>query len=72
MVLQSSFQKSARENRRATQSEAIKQARLPLAGLTNMLRKLRDWIEGLEPADTGPTVWGDYTKSHSYASAELK
>ncbi len=71
VVLQSSFQKNARKCPDATHTEQIKQARLPLASLVNMLGKLRIWIEGLEPADTGPTVWGDYTKSHSYASAEL-
>ena len=71
VVLQSSFQKNSLAHRGAVQTEQIKQARLPLASLVNMLGKLRAWIEGLAPADTGPTVWGDYTKAHSYASAEL-
>lgn len=49
---------------------AIKQRRLPKFSYTNMLVQLRQYIEGLQPRDTGRTVWGNYDKTHTYDSAE--
>jgi ribosomal protein L11 methylase PrmA len=45
---------------------------LPLATFKRMLKKLQDWIQKLEPADTGKTTWQDYTKTHSYSSEEVQ
>ena len=70
VVLQAGFQKSANKQKSAARVEQMKQAKLPLPGLLAMLHKLRAWIARLEPADTGPTVWGDYAQTHSYASHE--
>ena len=70
VVLQSNFQKHARTHRSTVQTQQLRQARIPLPGLVKMLANLRAWIEKLEPADTGPTVWGTYSKANSYASAE--
>jgi ribosomal protein L11 methylase PrmA len=49
---------------------ALRQKRLPKASYRNMLAQLRQYIEGLEPRDTGKTVWGDYDHTHTYNSAE--
>ncbi len=35
-----------------------------------MLRKLRDWIERLHPADSGKTEWQNYASDNSYHSEE--
>jgi ribosomal protein L11 methylase PrmA len=35
-----------------------------------MLQKLHQWINTLEPADSGKTLWQDYAKSHIYSSEE--
>lgn len=48
----------------------VKKGRFPLSSYKGLLQRLRSWIEGLQPADTGPTVWGDYAHSHTYDSEE--
>ena len=49
---------------------AVAESGLPLSSYRRMLTKLRDWIERLEPADTGKTVWRDYVTSHGYSEDE--
>lgn len=51
--------------------KAISQRKLPLEAFRQMLSSLRTWIEKMEPADTGKTVWGDYAGSHSYTDQEV-
>ncbi len=70
VVLQSMLQASVAKGSMDVDSDALKQARLPRAALLNMLRRLRKWIEKLEPADKAKTVWQDYAGDNSYASAE--
>ena len=53
-------------------SKAPPRRQLPLAAFRQMLTGLRTWIEKLEPADTGKTVWGEYAKSHSYTDEEVQ
>ncbi|HEY8381866.1 MAG TPA: class I SAM-dependent methyltransferase [Microvirga sp.] len=50
--------------------KAVRQRRLPKSSYRNLLIQLRQKIEGLEPKDTGRTVWGDYDHNHTYDSAE--
>src|SRR5688572_27633111 len=54
--------------------QAIKKAKqgrkLSRAGYRGLLTQLRNWIEKLQPADTGKTVWGDYASDNSYSSDE--
>jgi ribosomal protein L11 methylase PrmA len=49
---------------------AIRKRRLPKTSYGNMLLQLRQYIEGLQPRDTGKTVWGEYDRNHTYDSAE--
>lgn len=51
--------------------KAISQRKLPLEAFRQMLSGLRSWIEKMEPADTGRTVWGDYAGLHSYSDQEV-
>jgi ribosomal protein L11 methylase PrmA len=48
----------------------LRQRRLPKRSYRNLLKQLRDYIDGLQPYDTGRTVWGDYEKTHTYETLE--
>ena len=69
VVLQASFQKKSTSKDNA---KRVKEKKLPLIAFQQMLRGLRKWIAKLEPADTGKTVWADYTQDNSYASEEAQ
>lgn len=69
VVAQSTFQKSPVSTDKA--KKMLVASQLPTAAYRRMLTKLRDWIETLEPADTGKTVWQEYAKNHSYGSDEV-
>ena len=69
VIAPSAFQKAPIAN--GADSAAILKTGLPTAAYRRLLVKLRDWIETLEPADTGKTVWQDYATSHSYAGNEF-
>ena len=69
VIAPSAFQKAPVANGAA--GSAILKTGLPAAAYRRLLVKLRDWIETLEPADTGKTVWQDYATSHSYAGNEF-
>ncbi len=68
----------ARMQRRALGDDATALARsvarrpLPRAAYRAMLARLRNWIDRLSPADTGRTVWGDYSETHGYADDEVE
>ena len=47
----------------------LRQRTLPLRGFRSLLLQLRGWIAGLKPANAGPTVWEDYTQTHTYQSS---
>jgi ribosomal protein L11 methylase PrmA len=44
--------------------------KLPKLGYERMLQSLRQWIKGLEPRDTGATVWQNYAENTTYLSEE--
>lgn len=71
VVLPAALEKSSRQADAVIDDRAIQRAMLPRASYRAMLTRLRTWIAGLEPADTGKTVWRDYAGSHSYSSAEV-
>jgi ribosomal protein L11 methylase PrmA len=48
----------------------LRERKLPLRAFRSLLMQLRAWIASLKPADSGPTVWEDYTKKHTYESSE--
>jgi ribosomal protein L11 methylase PrmA len=50
--------------------DRIRQGRLSKTAFCGLLTQLRRWVARLQPADTGPTTWSDYAKTHGYASAE--
>ncbi|HLT19148.1 MAG TPA: hypothetical protein VKZ96_06815, partial [Thermomicrobiales bacterium] len=50
--------------------EKVRQGRLSKTAFCGLLTQLRNWIARLQPADTGPTTWGDYARTHGYASDE--
>ena len=50
--------------------DRIRQGRLSKTAFSGLLAQLRRWIARLQPADTGPTTWSDYAKTHGYASDE--
>lgn len=43
---------------------------LPLPAFRQMLRRLRAWISGLEPARAGKTTWRDYENARGYTAEE--
>lgn len=69
VVAQAAFQQSALARNGGKRSLAT--AKLPLQSYKRMLSKLRRWIETLEPANTGKTVWQDYADSNSYNDDEV-
>lgn len=72
IVLQDTFQRKAQASGPGLAKTAVGKAVLPLASSKHMLVKLGRWIESLEPADTGKTVWRDYARSHSYTDDEAR
>lgn len=73
-TLQAHVLMPAKAQRRSIESQgdltAVRRRQLPKASYRNMLVQLRQYIEGLEPKDTGKTIWGDYDHNHTYDSAE--
>jgi ribosomal protein L11 methylase PrmA len=58
---------------RATRISGTGDARhrpLSLQSYRNILLQLQHFIRGLQPRDTGPTVWGRYAEDNTYQSAE--
>jgi ribosomal protein L11 methylase PrmA len=71
VVLQATLEKTSRNAGKTLDTGALRHAAFPKASYRSLLRRLRLWIEKLEPADTGATVWRDYAATHSYASDEV-
>jgi ribosomal protein L11 methylase PrmA len=69
VVLQAKLHRAAIRKPQAN-IEKIRERQLSKTGFRGLLGQLRHWIAKLEPADTGPTVWGGYADSHSYGSEE--
>lgn len=62
------MQNKAIRSDRSQAAQKLEGKRLPRAAFVQMLKQLRRWIATLTPADTGKTVWSDYTRQHSYSS----
>jgi ribosomal protein L11 methylase PrmA len=60
------------QNARTTKpsAEPVTRKSLPKAAFLRMLESLRHWISRLTPADTGETVWSEYSQKHSYSGEE--
>ena len=72
IVLPSAVQKRTTKEKVAEEVKTYKKHKLPLASMQRMLIQLRSWVDRLQPADTGATIWGDYARSHSYSSEEAE
>jgi len=72
IVLPSFFQKTTHIQDSTFPEATIQKGGLPRARFIHMLTKLRNWIEGFEPADGGKTKWAEYEKTHSYKDSEAK
>jgi ribosomal protein L11 methylase PrmA len=48
----------------------VRKRRLPRSSYRNMLVQLRQYVAGLQPRDTGQTIWGKYDHNHTYDTAE--
>lgn len=70
VVLQSAFQSSIPKDLAEKQSLSLSSIGLPRPAFERMLKKLRRWIETLQPADSSKTVWQDYAKDNSYDTDE--
>ncbi len=63
---------------KGTQRDALDPATAPRnkglsrSGFEGLLTQLRNWIATLKPADTNPSLWGDYAEANSYADKETK
>lgn len=55
---------------RDVDAAGIRKRELPKNSYKNILLQLQHFVEGLNPRDTGATVWGDYEEEHTYHSAE--
>ena len=72
VMLQSLFQRSVENDKVKLEKESLPTNALSLAAFQRVLNKLHSWIGKLKPADTGKTVWQEYTKTHSYSSEEVE
>jgi ribosomal protein L11 methylase PrmA len=72
VLLQATLEKTAQRADGALDAGALRQAAFPKTSYRSLLRRLRLWIESLEPADTGATIWRDYAATHSYSSDEVE
>jgi len=64
---------------RGTQSDAVRYdtrlrgARgLPRRGYEGLLQQLRNWIAGMRPKETQPSVWADYAADNTYSDVETE
>lgn len=68
VVAQAAFQKSAVPS---SDSTLATEFHFPLQKYRDMLTKMHRWIDSLEPADTGKTVWQEYAETHNYSNEEF-
>ena len=69
VMLQAKLHRAAIRKPQANLEQA-RARQLSKTAFRGLLTQLSRWIARLEPADTGPTVWGSYAETHSYRSEE--
>ena len=69
VTLQARFQAKAMSDNEGGVARA-RAVKLPKLAFERMLLSLRQWIAGLEPRDTGATVWQHYAENTTYESEE--
>jgi len=70
VVLQSTFQRRAKNSSETTNTVTRKTPNLPKPALRRMLGGLKNWIAALEPKRRGKTVWQSYAQETSYDTEE--
>lgn len=68
VFLQSIFQEKGSGN--TLGANMLERGGLSRANFQVLLRRLKDWVGKLEPADAGKTLWQDYARRNSYAPNE--
>ncbi len=68
VVLQARLQNSIND-KKTVDAAGIRRKGLSKSALLGILTQLRGWIEGMKPADTGKTIWGDYARNNTYTDA---
>lgn len=68
VVAQAALQKSGAGEKASR--ESLSKTQFPKTSYLRMLRKLRSWIDTLQPAGIGKTVWQDYAANNSYDDEE--
>jgi ribosomal protein L11 methylase PrmA len=69
VTLQAKLQAQALTDKVKSVAKA-REVAIPKLRLERMLMAMRDWIAGLEPKDTGATVWKDYAENTTYDDQE--
>ncbi|MDR4459141.1 MAG: class I SAM-dependent methyltransferase [Nitrospirales bacterium] len=72
VVLQDFFQKTSTKNTKSLQEHSLGKASFPLSSFKAILEKMFHWISQLTPLKEGESTWGDYDKTCSYSSTEIK
>ncbi|MEQ9491710.1 MAG: class I SAM-dependent methyltransferase [Alphaproteobacteria bacterium] len=70
VLLQARFDRAAIDKPAEAVSKAKSGRKLSRAAYRGFLLQLRNWIDRLQPADTGKTIWGEYAASNTYTDAE--
>ena len=72
VVLHSWFQDTTSSSSVGLEKIHLGGAGLPLKTFRRILHDLHAWISRLEPADTGKTVWQDYSNTNTYSAEEAR
>lgn len=70
VTLPARMQKQASGGDEAATAARARSVAVPRQRYANMLQQLRDWIQSLQPRDTGRTLWQSYETTHTYAGEE--
>ena len=70
IVMPAMFKRAALDARMDLKKADLPASPFPLSSLRRMLGKLHRWINRLEPADIGKTLWENYATTHSYTAKE--
>lgn len=72
VILQSKLEKNALNNPDTALAKAKSKNQFSKTAYRGFLLQLRNWIAGLNPADSGRTVWGEYAKTNTYSDDEME
>jgi len=70
VTLPARMQKQAAGGDEVVAAARARSVAVPRQRYANMLQQLRDWIQSLQPRDTGRTLWQSYETTHTYAGEE--